>query len=109
MSASLKRFAADMRERQAKILAPTKRPIEPEDPNFALFGRAEEFIDEGWDGAGWRPSHQLNVGYCIFATGSQPHLASNWANKVLDRARQRYRDGYYANPFTKDPVPRSSA
>lgn len=109
MSERLKEFVAEFRDRQAKILAPPLPPSEPEDPNFALFDKAAEFIDEGWDGQGWRPSYRLTLVYCIFATGSQPHLAANWANRQLDRARQRYRDGYYANPFTKDSVPRASA
>lgn len=53
---------------------------------------AKRFMDEGHEGNGWKPSALFEIGRNLGGKDFE-----TWA---LNRARQRYRDGNQANPFT---------
>lgn len=71
---------------------------------------------------GWKPSDLLVIGQCILATSYMDKTPGSAALRVahdrdilreayfmrvvIERARQLYRDGFYANPFTKEPLRR---
>lgn len=69
--------------------------------------RAREYLDANWSGEGWRPSELVTIGYSALVTGPSPALAASFIDDLLDQARDRYRCGYFANPFG-DPVLRSA-
>lgn len=74
--------------------------------------RLNHYLDEGWSGEGWKPSELLTIGESIIATHSVRRdevsraRADQFRADMIKEARRRYRDGFYANPFTKEPVPR---
>jgi hypothetical protein len=73
------------------------------------------YLDEGWDGTGWRPSALLEIGEAIIASSyvgpdpaSRSHAearraAKEFRDETIADARNRYRSGFYANPFTTTP------
>lgn len=75
--------------------------------------RLNRFLDEGWEGKGPRPSLLLAIGECALASvpggilgtvaSRALHSASLYRDLVIERARERYRAGFYADPFTKEP------
>ncbi len=72
------------------------------------FERMKPFVDDGWGGDGWRPSELLRIGYCMVASGPEPKRANAWATMMLTKARQRFREGHSANPFSAEPTARTA-
>lgn len=83
------------------------------DREMEEFDKAVRYIDELDRRPGaWRASDIIKIHYYIILTREsvwpgQGHelAAKNWLIGCLNRARRRYRAGYYANPLG-DPVPR---
>jgi hypothetical protein len=78
------------------------------DPEAAV----QFYLNEGWNGRGWAPYDMLLIGECIFATRrterkylhpDAPGDAAEYRERVLDKARQRWMQGFYADPFTQTP------
>jgi len=82
--------------------------------------KIRHFFNEGWDGSGWSPFHTLEIGYCILMTKEkrpgvfvafkqrETHATLFW-RIMLREARERYRAGYCADPFTNEPKWRADA
>ena len=67
--------------------------------------RIAYYLNEGWR-SGPKPYDLLAVGECVFRTGLSPNGAQHadiYRQVVLHRARERYRAGFYADPFTSKP------
>lgn len=75
---------------------------------YRAIDRAAPFLDQGWTGEGWQPSELMTIGTCILATGEHPELAREFVTNRLDLARQLWRDGFYADPFAKEPKRREA-
>lgn len=84
------------------------QPIDPDEESTALY-----YMDEGWMGSGWRPSQLFELGYLAIATAD--HLSeeqqilrgARYKREIIDAARRRWREGYFADPFTQEPRLRS--
>lgn len=72
------------------------------------FKRIGPLVDDGWDGAGWKPSELLVIGYCMVSTSQVSRRADAWATMMLTKAKQRYREGHSANPFSLAPMARAA-
>ena len=73
---------------------------------FARIDRAAPFIDDETPPDKWRASSLLKILYCVAATAERPEAAREAALVVLDYldlARERWRAGFYANPFVDNP------
>ncbi len=81
-------------------------------PMVSLTDRQATFLDEGWkpDGRTLRPSLSCGIRVCVIATARDggEREARAWLASIVSKARARYRDGFYANPFTAEPVLRPS-
>lgn len=62
--------------------------------------RAKPHMDAGHDGKGWRPSALFEIGRSAWGMPFE-----DWALKV---SRQRYRNGFIADPFTNEPKKRAA-
>ncbi len=83
---------------------------EPADDVLAALGRAAPYFDTGWNvEQGVSPSLICRMRYCMLMTRDEEardaarELASRW----LRVGRQRWRDGFSANPLTAEPMPRT--
>jgi hypothetical protein len=74
--------------------------------------RIEYYLNEGWDGSGIKPYTQLLIAECALRTRRTARLkehpdgpedASELRSIVLEKARQRWLSGLYADPFTRNP------
>lgn len=62
------------------------------------------FIDEDWSGSGWKPSEIIEIRYCMLASNGFVEQAEDALSATINRARDLWRDGYFANPYAKTPV-----
>lgn len=70
-----------------------------------ISGPLKHYIDEGGpSNGGWMPSELLEIGMCALGPRDGNKMLE-WATNV---ARERYRDGFYADPFTNDPRGRAA-
>jgi hypothetical protein len=79
-----------------------------EEDAAACFYMDEDFESYG-DPNTWRPSDLFRIGGLILATGKSRDAATKaqrWRAAVIERARERWRAGFYANPFTPEPIER---
>lgn len=77
---------------------------------IATFKRMAEFVDEQFDSpTKWKPSELLVIGFSMIWNGPKPEKAEAWATMMLTKARQRYREGFIADPFAVEPVVRKEA
>lgn len=84
--------------------------------------RIQHYLDDGWEGRGYSPYEMLLMGECqIIAMRMHPGVCLTrfegkdplaFREKMLEIARQRWLDGFYADPFTDSPrqrpVPKKS-
>lgn len=89
-------------------------PLEETDPLYAALVAAEPYLNENWvhvPGGPLKPFEVLSLRYCIVSTNYHIGMANARAaakeelQAALEKARQRYRSGFYANPFG-EPVRR---
>ena len=107
MPAAIKRVMAE-HARAAEIAASKRLVYDDTDDIMDLIDAAAPFIDEKYEGgqySGGRPSLKLAIQFFILGYGSNGQWAGiGYVNRMLDRARERWLAGYYANPFEKEPV-----
>lgn len=78
------------------------------DPILKHVLKAEPFLDAYIPEGHWKASVAIRCAYYLMATAhdkSQRDSAGQWVMDILDEARGRYRNGFFANPFG-DPVAR---
>jgi hypothetical protein len=111
LSENIKRMLAERAAlNQAPVVVETDRLFEAEAEKRLFY-----FLEEGWNGEGWRPSHLLTLGFCALSTlpfkssaYCENQAALFWSISVAE-ARRRYRAGFYADPFTTTPRWRDNA
>lgn len=114
MSAAIKRMQAERAQREAyqePASKVTSRRDERCDAIMELIDQAAPFLDAGpVNPKAWRPSAQLKIGYLVIATsetlGGAELRAERFVSRTLHRARNLYREGFYANPFALAPLKR---
>jgi hypothetical protein len=88
-------------------------PSEDADPILVTINRAAPFIDAAWvsaPGARITPSESLKCHYFLMSTNHYVGMtramenAKAFVSTALSVARDRYRRGYYANPFGEPVV-----
>lgn len=106
-------------------IVPTRKEPTPIPPKLkiiwdrvdAKLARAKPFLDEYTPPKFYRAKGLIHLGFCILATEHGPEYtmearvfftesAESWVDDMLNAARNRYRDGCYANPYG-EPMVRS--
>jgi hypothetical protein len=64
-----------------------------------LADQAAPFMDASWTGSGWKPSELLRIGFFTLLSGPKPERSAQFANDMLEAARDLHRRGLSANPF----------
>jgi hypothetical protein len=95
---------------EARLREMEPRPDRTTDDVIEAIEKAAQYIDEGHtSGTKFSPSATLKIGYCVIATSSLPLAeirAERFVRRTLARARNLYRQGFYADPFAKEPMER---
>jgi hypothetical protein len=77
--------------------------------------RLFKFLDQGWDGSGWKPSSKFVIGRSALLTSpsiapkQREGAAEQFCFVITREARRRYREGFYADPWSTTPRFRDDA
>lgn len=108
MTASIKRMLAEQVAIEARRGAPVV--ADPINDLMDIIDRAAPFIDEQASPNSWRPSLKLKLAFFALGTDANGRWAgTSFIERMLDKARQRWIDGFYADPWENEPRVRGGA